>query len=324
MIREKFYYNKKTLNYSKVDTRKSILKKSLLFIGCAILFGQVGFYFLSKTDFLITQKEKIQQRELENYQLQFEFITTRMHHLEEVMSNIENRDNNLYRAYFNANPIPKEQRLAGFGGINRYKKLEGFNNSDLIINTTKQLDILSKQILIQSRSLDEIEKLAINKDKFLAVIPSIQPVRNKDLRRMASGYGWRIDPFTKVRKKHYGMDFSAKIGTPVYASGNGVVIRADNKSRGYGNHIRIKHGHGYISLYAHLSEYNVKVNQKVKRGDVIGFVGNTGRSVAPHLHYEIHKRNKRVNPINFYYGNLSTEEFEALLKAAANETQSLD
>jgi murein DD-endopeptidase MepM/ murein hydrolase activator NlpD len=186
------------------------------------------------------------------------------------------------------------------------------------------LDILTKQTVVQSRSLDEIERLAKNKAALIEAIPTIQPVKNKDLARLASGFGYRIDPFTKVRKKHYGMDFTAKRGTPIYATGNGVIKRADNRSSGYGKHIRIDHGFGYVSLYAHLSKYNVRRGQKVKRGDVIGYVGSTGRSVGPHLHYEIIKDNKKINPLNFYYGNLSPKEFEALLTQAKQENQSMD
>ncbi len=248
-----------------------------------------------------------------------------MKQVEAVLANIEERDNNLYRLYFEANPIPEEQRKAGFGGVNRYKSLEGYNNSEMVINATKRIEILQKQLVVQSKSLDEIAKLGAEKEKFLAAIPAIQPIRNEDLTRMASGYGWRSDPFTKARKFHYGMDFTAPRGTPVYASGDGVVTRADNSSAGYGKHIRIQHGdYGYISLYAHLSKYNVKRGQRVKRGDLIGFVGSTGRSQAPHLHYEIFKDNERINPINFYYGSLTAEEFQAMLQIATQENQSLD
>ena len=247
-----------------------------------------------------------------------------MTHAEAVLSNVAERDNNIYRVYFEANPIPEEQRKAGFGGVNRYKNLEGFDNSKLIIETSKRLDILQKQIVVQSKSLDEIALLAEEKEKLLAAIPAIQPVSNKDLTRMASGYGMRSDPFTKARKMHWGMDFTAPRGTPVYASGDGTVVRADAGATGYGRHIRINHGYGYTSLYAHLYKYNVKKNQKVKRGDLIGFVGSTGRSEAPHLHYEIFKDGTRINPINFYYGSLTAEEFNKLLEHASLENQSLD
>ena len=241
-----------------------------------------------------------------------------------VLENIEDRDNNIYRIYFEANPIPEEQRKAGFGGVNRYRALEGYNNSEIIINTTKKLDELKKRIFIQSKSLDEIQKLGAEKESLLAAIPAIQPLSNEDLTRMASGYGWRSDPFTKARKFHKGMDFTAPRGTPVYASGDGIVKRADSKSTGYGKHIRIDHEYGYLTLYAHLSKYNVKKGQKVKRGDLIGFVGSTGRSEAPHLHYEVYKDGQNVNPINYYYGSLTPEEFRSMLQIATQENQSLD
>ena len=293
-----------------------------MFVLAAVLAGLLLNFIAGK--YVMTPNEKALTRELANMKLQFEIINKKMAQAEDVLTGIESRDNNLYRHYFEANPIPEEQRRAGFGGVNRYKDLEGFDNSDLIIATQNRLDILQKQIVVQSKSLDEIVKLAEDREKLLASIPAIQPVNNSDLTRMASGYGYRSDPFTKVQKFHYGMDFTAPKNTPVYASGDGVVDRADSKSTGYGNHIRIDHGYGYVSLYAHLNKYNVKVNQRVKRGDLIGYVGSTGRSQAPHLHYEIFKDNVRINPINFYYGNLSPEEFNALLLNASIENISLD
>ncbi|HIC32492.1 MAG TPA: M23 family metallopeptidase, partial [Flavobacteriaceae bacterium] len=274
--------------------------------------------------YIESPKEKALKRELANLEFQYELLNKKMSQAETVLANIEERDNSIYRLYFEANPIPEEQRKAGFGGVNRYKKLEGFDNSELIINSNKRIDKLLKRIVVQSKSLDEIAVLAEEKEKLLASIPAIQPVNNKDLTRMASGYGMRSDPFTKQRKMHWGMDFTAPRGTPVYASGDGVVVRADSNSSGYGNHIRIDHGYGYVSLYAHLYKYNVQKNQKVKRGDLIGFVGSTGRSEAPHLHYEIFKDDQRINPINFYYGSLTPEEFSKLLERASLENQSLD
>ena len=251
-------------------------------------------------------------------------MNKKLEQVESTLANIEKRDNNLYRVYFEASPIPEDQRRSGFGGVNRYDYLEGFESSDVIVNTTERLDILTKELVIQSKSLDEIVLLAKNKESLLTSIPSIQPINNKDLKRMASGYGYRIDPFTKSRRMHGGMDFSAPRGTPIYAASDGKIIRADSRSSGYGKHIRIEHGFGYVTLYAHLNKYNVKRNQIVKKGDIIGFVGNTGRSQAPHLHYEVIKDGKRVNPINFYYGNLTPDEFEELLKIANKENQSLD
>jgi murein DD-endopeptidase MepM/ murein hydrolase activator NlpD len=241
-----------------------------------------------------------------------------------VLEDLEQRDNNIYRVLFETNPIPSEVRKAGFGGVNRYENLEGFDNSKLVIETTKKIEILTKQIVIQSKSLDEIERLASEKEKLLAAIPSIQPIKKSDLTRMASGFGYRTDPFNKSRKMHSGMDFTAPRGTPVYAASDGKIVRVDSRSTGYGKHIRIDHGFGYVTLYAHLSKYNVKRGQKVKKGDVIGYVGSTGRSQAPHLHYEVQIDKKRVNPINFYLGNLTPDEFDDLLILANQENQSLD
>ncbi len=323
MSKVKYYYDSETLSYRKIERKKrTTFKYGLVFLLAAGLFGFL-FVFIG-SHYFESPKEKALARELENMKLQYQLLDKKMDEAQEVLANVEERDNAIYRLYFEANPIPEEQRKAGFGGINRYKTLEGFDNSKLIIEANKRMDILQKQIVVQSKSLDEVAILAEDKEKFLAAIPAIQPVNNKDLTRMASGYGMRTDPFTKARKMHYGMDFTAPRGTAVYAAGDGVVTRADNNSSGYGKHIRIDHGFGYTSLYAHLYKYNVKKNQKVKRGDLIGFVGSTGRSEAPHLHYEIFKDKERINPIHFYYGNLSPEEFSKLLEKASLENQSLD
>ncbi|MGB5665763.1 MAG: M23 family metallopeptidase [Maribacter sp.] len=325
MSKVKYYYDPDTLSYRKIEPKKSRRYRNIgFFVLGSFLFGLLSLVLLMNTNFINTPKELSLQREVKNYELQFELLDKKLEQIEEVLTNIEDRDNNIYRLYFEANPIPEEQRRAGFGGVNRYKALEGFNNSEMVIATTKRLDIIKKQMAIQSKSLDEITKLAQEKEKLLAAIPAIQPLNNEDLTRMASGYGWRSDPFTKARKKHWGMDFTAPKGTPIYASGDGKITRADNNASGYGKHIRIDHGYGYMSLYAHLSNYNVKKGQKVERGDLIGFVGNTGRSEAPHLHYEVWKDEDRIDPINFYYGSLTAEEFENMLKYANQENQSLD
>jgi len=236
---------------------------------------------------------------------------------------LEDRDNNLYRVYFNSAPISNEKRR-GIIDRNRYKELEGYNNSELVVKTSEKVDGISKALAVQSKSLDEILRLAKAKDKLLGAIPAIQPVKNEDLKHMASGFGYRSDPFTKARKMHEGMDFTAKTGTPIYATGDGVVKSADNSLSGFGNHIEITHGYGYLTLYGHLSMYKVRAGQRVKRGDIIGYVGSTGRSEAPHLHYEVHKDGKVVNPINFYYGNISAAEYVVISKIANQENQSLD
>ena len=325
MAKVKYYYDSDTLSYRKLAYKKGRKIKIFTFSLLGMLLS--GFLLLIiylNIPYIETPKEKALKRELVNMELQFELLNKKMGQAQRVLGEVEERDNAIYRVYFEANPISKEQRKAGFGGVNRYKNLEGFDNSNLIISTSKKIDILTKQIVVQSKSLDEIAILAEEKEKLLKAIPTIQPVKNGDLTRMASGYGYRSDPFTKARKFHKGMDFTAPRGTPIYATGNGVVTRADRRSSGYGRHVRIDHGFGYVSLYAHLYKYAVKKGQKVKRGDLIGFVGSTGRSQAPHLHYEIIKDKKNLNPINFYYGDLSSEEFAELLKVAGQENQSLD
>ncbi|EZH73691.1 peptidase M23 [Aquimarina atlantica] len=325
MSKVKYYYDSETLSYRRIEQKKG-RKFGIAALGVisSFLAGFILLLIYLNIPQLETPKEKAYKRELENMQLQYDLMNQRLKRDEDILKEIAERDDNIYRLYFGANPIPEELRNAGFGGVNRYKNLEGFDNSDIIIESSERIDKLTKQIVVQSKSLDEIASLAEKKEELLATIPAIQPIQNSDLKRMASGYGWRSDPFTKARKFHYGMDFSANTGTPVYASGNGVVTRADANSSGYGKHIRIDHGFNYVSLYAHLSKYNVEKGQKVNRGDVIGYVGSTGRSVAPHLHYEIFKDGERINPRNFYYGSLTSEEFSEMLKASNLINETLD
>ena len=325
MAKVKYYYDTESLAYRIITPlKRRSFAYIMLFLLASALFGFLAFVVLLNTPYFETPKDKLQAREIDNLKIQYGILNRKLDQVDEVMNALEDRDNNLYRAYFNSSPISEEDRKAVFGIENRYKDLEGYNNSDLVINTTKRVDVLEKQLVIQSKSLDEILKLAKSKEKLLAAIPAIQPVRNENLKRMASGFGYRSDPFTKARKFHEGMDFTAKMGTPVFASGDGIVSRADNTASGFGNHIVIRHGFGYETLYGHLSRYKARVGQYVKRGDVIGYVGSTGRSEAPHLHYEVHKNGDVVNPLNFYYGNISAAEYVAISKIANQENQSLD
>ena len=325
MAKVKYYYDSEKLAYQRIVVKKR--KKFgyiALFLLSSGLFGLLGFVVLLNTSLFETPKDRLLTRELDNYKIRYSLLNKKIDQIDEVLASVAERDNNLYRVYFNTAPIPDEQRKAGFGGVNRYQELEGYNNSALVINTSKRVDVIAKELAIQSKSLDEILKLAKDKNKLLAAIPAIQPIKNENLKQMASGFGYRTDPFTKAKKFHAGMDFSAKSGTPIFATGDGVVDKADNKVSGYGNHIVLKHGFGYETLYGHLSKYNVKKGQRVKRGDIIGYVGSTGRSEAPHLHYEVHKNGEVVNPLNFYYGNISAAEYVVISKLANQENQSLD
>ena len=228
MSKVKYYYDSENLAYKRVQTKKR--KKFgyiVLFFVSSILFGFLIFLLLINTSYFETPKDKIQTREIEVLQLNYKLLNKKLDLMNEVLAAVENRDNNIYRIYFNTSPISDEERKAGFGGVNRYKDLLGYNNSELIENTTKRVDILTKELVIQSKSLDDIVVLAKQKEKLLAAIPAIQPVKNEDLKHMASGYGYRSDPFTKIKKFHYGMDFTSKTGTPIYATGDGVVYKAD-------------------------------------------------------------------------------------------------
>lgn len=325
MKRVKFYYDAEKLAFKQIVTKNSTkIAYALLFLVASTLFGFLSFFILNMTNFFETPKSKLQARELEIMKLNYNLLNRKIALMEEGLSAIEERDNTIYRVYFNSAPISNEVRRAGLVGKNRYKDLEDFNSSDLILSSSKKVDEIMKALAIQSVSLDEITKLAKQKALLLKSIPAIQPIKNEELKHMASGFGYRSDPFTKIRKFHNGMDFSAKSGTPIYATGDGIVKKADGTVSGFGNHIEINHGYGYMTLYAHLSKYKVRAGQKVKRGDIIGYVGSTGRSEAPHLHYEVHKNGEVVNPLNFYYGSISAKEYVLITKLANQENQSLD
>tara|TARA_B110000967_G_scaffold208543_1_gene261098 strand:- start:167 stop:1129 length:963 start_codon:yes stop_codon:yes gene_type:complete len=320
MAKVKYYYDEDTLSYRKITINKSDSYRRILFTFLGVIliafFGFIGF-----SQIITSPSERAQKRELENLKFHYKLIDKRLEESSGILSQLQERDNNIYRSYFEANPIPEEQRKAGFGGVNRYKNLEGFDNSDLITKLTKEVDILSKQMVVQSKSLDEIVALAKDKEVMLASIPAILPIKKGDF-YVASGYKMRMHPILKINKFHKGMDFTAAKGTPIYASGDGVIFRAQ-RSKTFGQVVYIDHGYGYKTIYAHMSKMAVKRGQSIRRGDLIGYVGNTGLSVAPHLHYEVHKNNVALNPINFYYGDLSLDEF-ATLQKASEESQSYD
>ena len=320
MAKVKYYYDEDTLSYRKITVNKSDSYRRILFTFLGVIliafFGFIGF-----SQIITSPSERAQKRELENLKFHYKLIDKRLEESSGILSQLQERDNNIYRSYFEANPIPEEQRKAGFGGVNRYKNLEGFDNSDLITKLTKEVDILSKQMVVQSKSLDEIVALAKDKEVMLASIPAILPIKKGDF-YVASGYKMRMHPILKINKFHKGMDFTAPKGTPIYASGDGVIFRAQ-RSKTFGQVVYIDHGYGYKTIYAHMSKMAVKRGQSIRRGDLIGYVGNTGLSVAPHLHYEVHKNDVALNPINFYYGDLSLDEF-ATLQKASEESQSYD
>lgn len=319
----KYFYNTHTLKYEKVEL--SIGRKLLRVTGyLASVAVFASIVMILAYTYIDSPKEKRLKREIENLTLQYDLIKDRMKIMEVVLNDLEDRDDNIYRVIFEAEPIGNDVRKGGYGGINKYKALEGYDYSEIMIESTKKLDQVAKQMYVQSKSYDDLLKEVKNKNKLLASIPAIQPVANRKLKAMASGYGYRIHPVYKTSKMHTGMDFTAKIGTPIYATGDGYVITADGSGRGYGNHVVINHGYGYQTLYGHMSRIKIRRGQSVKRGEVIGFVGNTGTSTAPHLHYEVRKGGRPINPVNFYYNDLTPLEYEKMLEISATANQSFD
>lgn len=323
MSKIKYRFNTKSLTYERAKlTPKEIALRILSYLATGLVFSTVVIVLAYR--FLDSPKEKQLLRENENLKIQYEILNKRVELLAAVLEDLQQRDDNIYRVIFEAEPIADNIRKAGFGGVNRYKELEGYDNSQLIIETTKKIDRLAKQMYIQSKSFDEVFKLAKGKEIMLASIPAIQPISNKDLTRLASGFGYRTHPIYKIQHLHTGLDFTAPVGTEVYAAGDGTIKEVNSEARGYGNHIIISHGFGYETLYAHLSKINVRPGQKVKRGEVIGYVGNTGTSTGPHLHYEVIKNGEKINPINFFYNDLTPEEYQKMIEIASQAGQSFD
>ena len=323
MAKVKYTYDSKTLSYKKIDRGWKVrLQEFALFAFVSMAFGFV--FYMAADLWFESPKERRMKRELDNMVIQYDLMNGKLDQLADVLGDIEKRDDEIYRTIFEAGPIPNEVRTAGFGGANRYKNLEGFNNSELLIDTRKKLDQIAGRAYVQTKSFDDVVEMARDKEQMLASIPAIQPVANKNLKRMASGYGYRIHPIYKVRKMHWGMDFTAPTGTPIYATGDGKVSKYKKSRSGYGNHIIIDHGYGYQTLYAHMSKVDVRRGQKVKRGDIIGYVGSTGRSTAPHLHYEVIKDGRKINPVNYYFNDLSPEEYEMMLEFSSHSNQSFD
>ncbi len=323
MSKIKYKFDSKSLSFEqvRVTLRKRIVR-ALSYLATGLVFATLTIILAYQ--YLDSPKEKQLQREISELTLQFELLNNRMEDVTEVLGDIQDRDNNIYRTVFEAEPIPKSIRQAGFGGVDRYKALQGFNNSDLMVETSKRLDMISKQLYIQSKSFDELVVLVKGKEKLLASIPAIQPISNQDLRHQPSGFGWRTHPIYKTAEFHPGMDFAAAQGTEIYATGDGAVERADALAQGYGNHIVINHGYGYKTLYGHMSKMAVKAGQQVKRGQLIGFVGSTGLSTAPHVHYEVVKTGVKMNPINYYYNDLTPEQYQKLITLSSQSSQSFD
>ncbi len=323
MPNSRYRFNPDSLSFDKIRLgfRDFMLRGLAYFVGSLLV---ALAYYLIFAAFVDSPKEKALLREIDELTLQYEIIQKDMGSLEKIMNHLEETDDNLYRTIFEAEPIPATLREGGVGGVNRYKELEGYNNSNIVIETAKRLDKIRKRVYLQSKSFEELVVLAKKKEEMVKSIPAIMPIANKDLIRTASGFGLRIHPIYKIIRFHAGMDFTAPAGTDVYATGNGVVEQVISSKRGLGNHIIINHGFGLQSIYAHLQDFNVRKGQKVERGDVIGFVGNTGTSLANHLHYEIKLNGVNVDPVNYYFNDLSAAEYDRMIEIASKTGQSFD
>lgn len=323
MKKVKYHYNKQTLRYERI--KPSVGRSLLLGLGFVVtsaIFGVgmalLGFYYFD------SPKEKLLKREIEKMEIEYSLLDQKLVQMTEVLDGLQYRDENIYRVVFEAEPIPASVREAGTGGSQKYRSLEGFDNSDLMTNTAMLVDKLRKKMYVQSKSYDELAELIKNKETMLSSIPAIMPVANKDLTRVASGYGMRVHPVYKTYKMHTGMDFTAPVGTDIYATGNGTIVHVEYGNAGYGNHVIVDHGFGFQTLYGHMHKISVKRGQKVLRGEVLGIVGNTGTSTGPHLHYEVIKNGVKINPVNYYFNDLSPEEFERMLEISSNHNQSFD
>lgn len=323
MGKVRYRLNPETLRY---DTISPSLRRRLLSFapkGLLVAGATLGAVLLL-SEAIDTPSERALKAENEQLQQQYSIISRRIDEMDDALLEIRNRDNNIYRIIFEAEPMPDEMSRAGAGGGNRYRHLEGTASSELVIETTRKLDALAGRCYVESKSLEAVAQLAAHKRQFLASVPSISPIADRDFKRFASGFGYRVHPIYKTRKMHTGVDLSATTGTPVFATGSGRVTHAGPSAGGYGIMVELDHGFGYKSLYAHLSKTALKKGQKVRRGQEVGQVGNTGRSVAPHLHYEVRYNNQPVDPVNYYFNDLTPDEYDYIVELSQYPTQSFD
>ena len=322
MAKQKYIFNPKTLAFEvfQISTARKvgrIVLITLSVMGMAFLFAILIFALFK------SPQEKIQARELEYMKLQYEIMSDKMELYEAELADLEQRDNNVYRVVFDAEPIPSAKRRSGLANVNRYANLEGYRNSEQVIAASKKLDRIASQLYYQSVSYDEVFEMARNKEEMLACIPAIMPMRVNDIKYISSFFGYRPDPIYNIAKFHSGVDFSTKMNAEVYATGDGVVD-IDKTQWGYGKMVTIDHGYGYKSMYAHLNRFAVRKGQKVKRGQLIGYAGSTGKSTGIHLHYELRKDDVPIDPIHFFFNDLTPEQYEQILEQSTLPTKTMD
>jgi len=323
MKKIKYFYNTNSLRYEKLETPLRVkLLRIFGFLAAAVVTAAIISFFAFR--FIGSPNEKLLNLENERLQDKYDQLNDQVKAAQEQMSELVKRDNEVYRAIFEANPIPDSARAKALAQEQEIARVENMRSSDLVNSIVNSLNSLGHYINAQKKSYNEIADLLKNKEKLLVSTPAIQPVSNKDLTRVASGFGYRIDPIYKTVKLHAGLDFAAPQGTPIYATANGTVTVAGNTGNGYGNHVVINHGYGYETLYGHMVKVKARVGQQIKRGEVIGYVGSTGKSTGPHCHYEVHKNGQKIDPVYFFYNDLTPEQYDLLLKRAAAANQSFD
>jgi murein DD-endopeptidase MepM/ murein hydrolase activator NlpD len=324
MARIKYYYDTETCKYERVKTKNSDIILNALGIISLTLSLAVGLVFMY-SNYFESPREIILKNQVKEIEFYYKNLNTEVDQLRGILNNIEQRDDNIYRAVLGAEPIDKAVRDAGIGGAERYADIKdkNINQEELIISLHEKIDRLRRKLYIESKSQDEVIQLAEHKEKQLAAVPAIQPVSNKQLLALASGFGLRIHPIYKVKKMHTGIDFAASIGTPIYATADGKVIEVSVKFSGYGKMVEIDHGFGFKTRYAHMHDFAVRPGQQVRRGDLIGYVGNTGLSTAPHLHYEVLLNGNHINPVHYFFNDLTPAEYEKIIELASIENQSL-
>ncbi|MCX6297958.1 MAG: peptidoglycan DD-metalloendopeptidase family protein [Bacteroidetes bacterium] len=323
MKKIKYYYNTHTLRFEKLETPLRVrLLQVFGFIAASIVTGLVIIFIAFK--YIDSPKEKLLRQENDDMHESYSLLRERVNQLEMQMDELENRDNSVYRSIFEAEPIPDSARVKDMEAKNEVKLVQRMGETELVKSMTSQLNNLSLRLAYQDQSYVEIADMVKNKAKLINAIPSIQPVSNKNLNRIASGFGYRIDPVYKDRRPHQGLDFTAPQGTPIYATADGTVKEVGFTTSGFGNRVVINHGFGYETLYGHMYRFKARVGQRVKRGEVIGYVGNTGKSTGPHCHYEVHRGGRPVDPIYYFYNDLTPAQFDRILKLAAAGNQSFD
>lgn len=323
MKKIKYYYNTNSLRYEKLETPLRVkLLRVLGFISAAIVTAVIIVSIAYR--YFPSAKEKLLMQQNEKLEAQFELLDDQTKKLQQQMTDLEKRDNEVYRTIFEANPIPDSVRVKEMAKLKEIQLVMSMNSTQLENSITETINNLALRMSYQEKSYNEIANFIKNKEALLGATPAIQPLSNSDLKRIASGFGYRIDPVYKTVKFHAGLDFTASQGTPIYATANGVVRIAGNQGDGFGNHVVIAHGYGYETLYGHMFRVKVKVGTRVKRGEIIGWVGSTGKSTGPHCHYEVIKNGRPVDPAYFFYNDLTPEQFDRLLKLAASSNQSLD